>query len=415
MAIDLLPLPTASWSLNRKPQAGSMQKLPIRRIAIIVPGGVGETPEGGKPLTPLVNLLARLAQEFEVTVYSLSRALAEAPPPGTPVFRLRATPGGPGDPLPGRMARIAGLLLKDHFTERYCLVHGFWAFPAGFLAVLLGKLLRIPSMVSLQGGEAACVPHIGYGNMLHPRLKKITLWTCRRAGELTALTRFQAQELRRFGLEREAIRIIPYGAEAQFYPPGEKKLLPPYRFLHVGNLTEVKDQPTLLRAFARVSRETGCELRMVGPDYLKGELQSLAGKLGIAGKVTFTGHLSHAQLPAHYQWAQVLLHTSYYEGQGIVIAEAAAAGVAIAGTAVGLIADLGESCAVTAPAGDDKTLAEKLLFLLRHPEAWENLRRNARQWALQHDAQWTARQFVELYQRVLEEGNAARFTQLVYW
>jgi len=383
-----------------------MQKSQTRRIAIIVPGGVGETPEGGKPLAPLANLLARIAKEFEVTVYSLSRVLPAAPLSGGPVFRLRAVPGRHGDPLPARMARLAGLLLKDHFTERYCLVHGFWAFPAGFLAVMLGKLLRIPSIVSLQGGEAACVPQIRYGNMFHPRLKKITLWTCRRAGELTALTRFQEQELRRFGLEREGIRIIPYGAEAQFYPPGEKKLLPPYRFLHVGNLTEVKDQPTLLRTFARVSREAACELRIVGPDYLNGELQSLAAELGIAGKVAFTGHLSHAELPAHYQWAQALLHTSYYEGQGIVIAEAAAAGVAIAGTAVGLIADLGESCAVAAPVGDDKMLAEKLLFLLRRPEEWENIRRNAREWALQHDAEWTAGEFLTLYQRALEGGKA---------
>lgn len=384
-----------------------MQKSQTMRIAIIVPGGVGETPEGGKPLPALTSLLGRMAKEFEVTVYSLSGVLPAALPSGTPVFRLRAVQGGNGDPLPARMARLAGLLLKDHFTGKYGLVHGFWAFPAGFLAVALGKLLRIPSIVSLQGGEAACIPQIRYGNMAHPRLKKITLWTCRRAGELTALTRFQEQELRRFGLEREGIRIIPYGAEAQFYPAGEKKLLPPYRFLHVGNLTGVKDQPTLLRAFARVSREAACELRIVGPDYLGGELQSLAVELGIAGKVTFTGHLSHAELPAHYQWAQALLHTSYYEGQGIVIAEAAAAGVAIAGTAVGLIADLGESCAVAAPVGDDKMLAEKLLSLLRRPEEWERIRRNAREWALQHNAEWTARQFITLYQRALEGGKAA--------
>lgn len=381
-----------------------MQKSQTRRIAIIVPGGVGETPEGGKPIAALTNLLARVAKEFEVTVYSLSRVL---PFPGVPAFRLRAVQARHGDPLPGRMARLAGLILKDHFTERYRLIHGFWAFPPGFLAAGLGKLLRIPSIVSLQGGEAACVPQIRYGNMLHPRLKKMTLWTCRRTGELTALTRFQAQELRRFGLEREDIRIIPYGAEAQFYQAGEKKLLPPYRFLHVGNLTEVKDQPTLLRAFARVSREAECELRIVGPDYLGGKLQSLAAALGIAGKVTFTGYLSHAELPAQFQWAQVLLHASYYEGQGIVFAEAAAAGAAIAGTAVGLIADLGDSCAVSAPVGDDKTLAEKLLVLLRRPEEWESIRRYAREWALQHDAEWTARQFITLYHQVLEGGKAA--------
>ncbi len=384
-----------------------MQNSQTRRIAIIVPGGVGETPEGGKPISGLSNLLARIAKEFEVTVYSLSRVLPAAPLSGMPAFRLRAVQARHSDSLFGRMARLAALFLKDHFTGKYGLVQGFWAFPAGFLAVALGKLLHIPSIVSLQGGEAACVPQIRYGNMFHPGLKRITLWTCRRAGELTALTRFQAQELRRFGLEREDIRIIPYGAEAQFYLAGEKKLVPPYRFLHVGNLTEVKDQPTLLRAFARVSREAECELRIVGPDYLGGELQSLAAELGIAGKVTFTGYLSHAELPAHYQWAQALLHTSYYEGQGIVIAEAAAAGAAIAGTAVGLIADLGESCAVSAPAGDDKTLAEKLLFLLRRPEEWEKIRRTAREWALRHDAEWTARQFVELYQRALEGGKAA--------
>lgn len=281
------------------------------------------------------------------------------------------------------------------------MVHGIWSFPAGFLAVLLGKILRLPSMVTLPGGDAACVPQIGYGNLYKPQLRRITLWTCRHAGELIVLTNYQAQALRKFGLKRKHVCVIPFGADKNRFQPQEKRVSPPSHFLHVANLTEVKDQKTLLRAFALINPKIDCRLRMVGPDYLNGALQQFAKDLGISSKVEFLGRVAHQQLPAHYAWAHVMLHTSYYEGQGVVIAEAAASGVVVCGTRVGLLADWGDRNAVCVDVGDYLMLAEKVLDLIQDIRRFETVRANALRWAETHDAEWTAKQYVHLYHKLL--------------
>jgi glycosyltransferase involved in cell wall biosynthesis len=373
-----------------------------KRVAVFVPGGIGESGEG-QPIAVLEGLIRRLAGEFVVTVYSLSHARS-TPETGL-LYQLKVVNARHNDPLIPRMLRLATMFRRDHRKKRYHLLHAFWAFPPGILAVLLGKVFRIPVIVSLQGGEAAHVPRIAYGNMLHPRLKKATLWTCRKADILTALTEFQWRSLQKFGLQRDTVQIIPYGADRGLFKPNQKIYKPPYHFLHVANLNPVKNQETLLQVFATFVEKVDARLRVVGPDYLNGRLPQFAAELGITGNVEFSGYVPHEQLPEHYRWAHFLLHTSYYEGQGIVIAEAAASGVVVCGTRVGLIADLGEDGTVSADVGDAGGLAEKMLNLLQQPVRIEVKRRNALTWATAHDVEWTARQYVKLYKQLMNKKH----------
>lgn len=374
----------------------------MKRVAVFVPGGIGK-PDKGEPIAALERLMRRLGAEFEITVYSLSHCKPALEAASS--YQLKAVNARHSDPLVPRMLRLASMFCRDHRGKRFHLLHALWAVPPGFLAILLGKAFGIPVIVSLQGGEAACLPEIAYGNMLSSRLRRATLWVCRKAGMLTALTEFQRRSLQNFGLRREDIRIIPHGVDRGLFKPSDKIFKPPFRFLHVANLTEVKDQKTLLRAFSLIHRQVDSRLRIIGPDYLNGQLERLAAELEIARQVEFCGYISHSRLPAHYQWAHLMLHTSLYEGQGIVIAEAAASGVAVCGTRTGLIADLGDACTVSAEPGDAPGLAKKVLELLQQPEQIETKRRKALEWASAHDAGWTAGQFGKLYNRLMNQNH----------
>jgi len=155
-------------------------------------------------------------------------------------------------------------------------------------------------------------------------------------------------------------------------------------------LNRVKDQLTLLKAFRLIREQMDCRLRVVGEDTLGGEVQRCAAELGISDAVTFTGFVPHDGLGPHFAWAHLLLHTSLYEGQGVVFAEAAAAGLAICGTRVGLLADLGERFAATAEAGDHEGLALAALRLLGDASLRNTLAAGAKTWAGEHDADRTA-------------------------
>jgi glycosyltransferase involved in cell wall biosynthesis len=105
----------------------------------------------------------------------------------------------------------------------------------------------------------------------------------------------------------------------------------------------------------------------------------------------------HSELPPHFDWAHILIHSSLYEGEGVVFAEASAAGVPICGTRVGLLADLGDSMAVTADPGDDGAIARGVLGILGDRTRMERLRTEARAWSGGHDAGWTAGMYARLY------------------
>lgn len=277
------------------------------------------------------------------------------------------------------------------------MIHGVWGHPPGRMAVLLGKLFRIPSVVSIRGGEAAHVPEINYGNMLHPRIRKITLRTCRDAGALTALTMFQIKQLQKFGLARQDFHIIPNGVDPAIFSQNKKPLKAPFHFIHIANLTWVKDQATLMRAFKLVAEKADCQLTMIGDGECRADLEKLADDLDIRAKVIFTGAIQNTKLPDYLHKAHIMLHGSLYEGQGVVLAEAAACGVVVCGTRVGLISDWGEACCIPVDCGDFESMAARVLALLANAEQYEQLQQNAYAWAMKNTAADMAASFQKLY------------------
>jgi len=95
------------------------------------------------------------------------------------------------------------------------------------------------------------------------------------------------------------------------------------------------------------------------------------------------------------------MHTSLYEAQGVAIAEAAASQLLVAGTHVGLIADLGTEATISVPPGDSSSLAENILQVIKDPNKMSQLRSNAYRWACEHTADWTSGMYTQLYEQIL--------------
>ena len=95
------------------------------------------------------------------------------------------------------------------------------------------------------------------------------------------------------------------------------------------------------------------------------------------------------------------LVSSRHEAAGVVVLEAAAAGVPTAGTKVGYVADWSPERAVAVPVGDAAALASAAIALLEDAPRRERIAAAARAWALTHDADWTAEQFERIYAEVV--------------
>jgi glycosyltransferase involved in cell wall biosynthesis len=133
----------------------------------------------------------------------------------------------------------------------------------------------------------------------------------------------------------------------------------------VATLTPVKDQATLLRAFAILRQHMpAATLDIVGSGPLRGDLARLAGELRVAEAVQFRGDVDHAALPGVYCAGDAFVLSSRHEAQSMVAIEAAACGLPVVGTRVGVLPELGTSDDALAPVGAAGALAEALLAAL---------------------------------------------------
>ena len=81
--------------------------------------------------------------------------------------------------------------------------------------------------------------------------------------------------------------------------------------------------------------------------------------------------------------------------------EAACVGRPTVGTRVGYVADWAPEHAVAIGGRDPAALANAIDALLRDEDRRQRLASAAREWALAHDADWTATTFNDLYARVV--------------
>jgi glycosyltransferase involved in cell wall biosynthesis len=195
----------------------------------------------------------------------------------------------------------------------------------------------------------------------------------RRARRLIAISDAVREFLIRAGHDREKLVTVPYGLdevpaapseltpEAAGIPPGVPLLLA------VGRLIAQKDHATLLRAFA-TARESHPEARLaiLGSGPLEGETRALAGELGLADAVTLPGRL---EIRDWLERADVFVHSSRWEGFGIVLLEAMLAGLPVVATRVSAVPEVvadGET-GLLVEAGDADAFAAALDRLLADP------------------------------------------------
>jgi glycosyltransferase involved in cell wall biosynthesis len=262
--------------------------------------------------------------------------------------------------------------------------------------VVLGKALSVKTIISLQGGDAVSLPEVSYGQLRGWMPRQVAFWTMRNANVLISPTHYLIENLRKLGFRRADIKLIPLGVDVSFFTFQEKAVGQPVQFISVGNLNPVKDPVTLLKTFREIAGQIPCHLTVIGEGVWEEKIKSLAVEWNVSHKVTFLGLLPYESLPACYQKADILLHTSLSEGHPIVAEEAMSCGVLVCGTRVGLLYDL-KQCCISVPAGDHDSLATETLNVISDPGRMAALRWAARKWAEAHSITWTVDQFRDVY------------------
>jgi glycosyltransferase involved in cell wall biosynthesis len=164
--------------------------------------------------------------------------------------------------------------------------------------------------------------------------------------------------------------------------------------LYVGRIAKRKGIDFLIRCMPFVVQSIPDAQLLVGGkgSYLK-KLITLVRQLDLERNVTFLGFVPDDQLNDLYNQAQCVVVPSIFEGFGITVIEALAAGTRVVGTDVDGIREIlhsGEYGRLV-PYGDTRALADAIISELRNPGRVKELRQ-----------EYGVKQFRERYMEVLE-------------
>ncbi|MGH3680150.1 MAG: glycosyltransferase [Natronosporangium sp.] len=165
-------------------------------------------------------------------------------------------------------------------------------------------------------------------------------------------------------------------------PPAADRPPGPARVLAVGRLATIKRFDLAITAFARAA-VAGWQLHIIGDGEQHQALRQLAEHASGPGgpAIVFRGRLPNSRMPAEYAAAQLLAVTSDHEGFGMVIAEAAAAGIpAVAFDVSGGVRSLvvQDGTGLLIPPGDLDGLTRALRTLMTDPARRQLLGQAAR-------------------------------------
>jgi glycosyltransferase involved in cell wall biosynthesis len=320
----------------------------------------------------------------------------------------------------GKLARLA--VMTDYLEAQFSrtvatarswkadVIHAHWAIPTGPAALLAARRLRLPSVITMHGGDVYVNPEQGYDFPTRWYVRPALRWTLRHAGALTAITEDCRQHALRAGAPSGKVHIIFNGTDLRRFSPepgGASPVDPrhgPHMIFACRQLFPRKGIRFLIEAAAMLApRFPDLRLVLAGDGFERPELVRLAERLGIAERVTFLGWVANASLPPYYRAAAVSVIPSLEEGFGIPAAEAMGCGVPVVATDAGGLPEVVEHgvTGLVVPRGDATALAGAIGELLDDPERRRRMGEAGRQRALRHfDWDRTAEQLEELYRSI---------------
>src|SRR4030042_6032677 len=204
-----------------------------------------------------------------------------------------------------------------------------------------------------------------------------------RARKIIAVSHFTKWELTKYyKIPAHKIQVIHNGVDIKKFQPAVDKrkvkvamgLNPDdLAIVSVGRLYARKGLFTLIESMPDVIRKFPKAKFIISGKGQSDEMHKLnahAERLGVRSNIVFTGYTPDRELPTLYQAADVFAFSTFYEHHPFAVLEALATGFPVVTTTVGGIPETiknGKNGFLVEPF-NQKQLADRVLYLLEHPE-----------------------------------------------
>ncbi len=300
-------------------------------------------PVGGGAANATAFLARALVQQgHEVTVLTtaFARLRGATRQDGYDVVRIRTLRRSADRSNPVEMFSflLAGLLpgLRLARRARFDATIAFFTIPSGPIAWLLRRVLGIPYVVSLRGGDVpGFVPEIDKIQRLVAPLRRAVLRDAHAVVANSASLARLSEAADPFPVE-----VIPNGVDPSVFAPAAAEgagAAGEFRILFVGRLHTQKNVEALIESAAALLALPGppIALEIVGDGPEREALDSLARSTGAARVLRWRGWLDKREVIACLHGAHVLVNPSRYEGMPNTVLEAMAAALPVVASRVG--------------------------------------------------------------------------------
>lgn len=252
------------------------------------------------------------------------------------VFRM------PSLPLPTRTAYRLTLPLVSRanlngIIKRLSLVHVHSPFVTGWMGLRYARRYGMPIVYTYHTQLEAYAHYVPFEpNATRFAATQLTRAFANQADAVVVPTPAMAARLRDLGVSVR-IEIVPSGIDLARFAAGRRDAALRARLgvksgdrmvLYVGRLAKEKNVELLLYALARAAGQS-LKLVIAGDGPHRAELERVARESGVSAATRFLGAVSRDSLPDLYASADAFVMPSTTETQGLVLAEALAAGAFI--------------------------------------------------------------------------------------
>jgi teichuronic acid biosynthesis glycosyltransferase TuaC len=280
--------------------------------------------------------------------------------------------------------------------QDFDLIDAHFVFPDGAAAVLLGRWLGKPVVVTARGTDINAFTHYAV-----PR--RWIRWVSRHADALVTVSAALRQKWLELGIEPERITVMRNGVDLSLFAAGDREAargelgFSGPTLLSVGHLIAEKGHHLVVDALTLVP---GMQAVIVGEGPQRSELLQHARGVGVESRLQLVGNLPQAALARYYLAADATVLASKSEGMPNVLLESIACGTPVIATAVG-----GNAEVVSAPAAGE-LLSERSAAAVA--AAWSRLRSRIDREAVRRHAEqfgWTptVAGLLQLFEQVLQQ------------
>jgi glycosyltransferase involved in cell wall biosynthesis len=243
----------------------------------------------------------------------------------------------PSLPLPTRTLYRLTVPYLPAGAREFSIVHAHSPFVTGWLALRAARRARVPFVVTYHTQLEAYAHYAPFeARVTRLGVTNLTRAFANAADAVIVPTRAMEVRLREIGVTAR-IAVVPSGIDLAFFASGRRRADLRARFgvgpegkmiLTVGRLGREKNVLRSLEAFARLD-EPSARFVLVGDGPHRATLEAEARRLGVADRTVFAREFARASLPDAYASADAFLFASRSETQGLVLAEALAAGTPV--------------------------------------------------------------------------------------